>query len=109
MSSPAVRGRSFDSLYRHGYVRVAVATPRLCRAVPEFNGVRTLALAGRASADGAAVVIFPEVGISAYAIDDLLHQESVLSAVREALTRVVAQSRALLPVIVAGAPLRHEG
>jgi NAD+ synthase (glutamine-hydrolysing) len=109
MSSPAVRSGSFDSLYSHGYVCVAVAVPHLRGAEPEFNCARTLALAAQASADGAAVVIFPELGMSAYAIDDLLHQQALLDAVDDALARVVAHSEALVPVIVVGAPLRHEG
>src|SRR5947209_2366613 len=109
MSSPAVRSRSFDSPYTHGYVRVAVAVPHLRRAEPEFNCSRTLALAAQASADGAALVTFPELGMSAYAIDDLLHQQALLDAVGHALADVVAQSETLFPVIVVGAPLRFEG
>ena len=103
------REHSFECLYRHGYARVAAAVPQLRRAEPEFNAKRALALASRASADGAAVVIFPELGMSAYAIDDLLHQQALLDAVEVALARVVAGSETLLPLIVVGAPLRTEG
>ena len=103
------REHSFECLYRHGCARVAVAVPQLRPAEPEFNAASTLTLARRASADGAALVIFPELGMSAYAIDDLLHQQALLDAVEAALARVVAGSEALLPVIVVGAPLRTEG
>ena len=40
---------NFDSLYSHGFVRVAVAVPALRVADPAFNVARTIALAGRAS------------------------------------------------------------
>jgi NAD+ synthase (glutamine-hydrolysing) len=98
----------FGSLYSHGFVRIAAAVPHVRVAEPAFNAERTLALAQRASESGAAMVTFPELGLSAYAIDDLLHQSALLSAVRTALAEVVAASTALRPVIVVGAPLAAE-
>jgi NAD+ synthase (glutamine-hydrolysing) len=99
----------FDSLYRHGFVRVAAAVPQVRIADPEFNSERTLALAARASDAGAALVIFPELGLSGYAIDDLLHQRALLAGVRRGVERIVAESATLRPLIVAGAPLQIEG
>ena len=66
---------SFHSLYSHGFVRVAAATPRVGLADPAFNAGHTLALARRASDEHAALVVFPELGLSGYSIDDLLHQD----------------------------------
>ena len=63
---------AFDSLYTHGFARVAAAVPHLRPAEPVFNVERTLALASQASDERAALVVFPELGLSAYAIDDLL-------------------------------------
>ncbi|HUO73959.1 MAG TPA: NAD(+) synthase [Solirubrobacteraceae bacterium] len=99
---------SFRSLHNHGFVRVASAVPHVRVAEPAFNAERTLALAQRASDAQAALVIFPELGISAYSIDDLLHQEALLDAVREALGRIVAASAEMRPLIVVGAPLEAE-
>jgi NAD+ synthase (glutamine-hydrolysing) len=101
--------RPFASLYSHGFVRVAAAVPHLRPAEPAFNAERTLALARRASEDHAALIAFPELGISAYAIDDLLHQEALTDAVLSALAGLVAASRELVPAIVVGAPLRAQG
>jgi NAD+ synthase (glutamine-hydrolysing) len=53
-------------------------------------------------------VIFPELGLSGYSIDDLLHQTALLDAVAGALDRVVSESASLSPIIVVGAPLRFE-
>ena len=88
---------AFDSLYTHGFARVAAAVPHLKPADPAFNAERTLALAGRASEQRAALAVFPELGLSAYAIDDLLHQDALIEAVERALAELVEASRDLLP------------
>ncbi|MCC6170099.1 MAG: NAD(+) synthase [Caldilineaceae bacterium] len=98
----------FNSIYRHGFVRVAVGVPQLKVADPGYNTERTLGLAERASAQGAAVVLFPELGISAYSNDDLFHQDALLDATRQGVARVVEASTGLSPVVVVGAPLRFE-
>ena len=54
-------------------------------------------------------MIFPELGLSAYAIDDLLLQDALLDAVERAIDQLVEASRGLFPVLVVGAPLRFEG
>jgi NAD+ synthase (glutamine-hydrolysing) len=99
---------SFASLYSHGFARVATAVPHMRIGEPEFNADRTLALARQASDDHAAVVIFPELGLSGYSIDDLLHQTALLDGVVEALERIAAESAGLEPIVVVGAPLRSE-
>src|SRR5437588_441400 len=75
---------------------------------PAVNAERTLALARRASDEGAALVVFPELGLSGYAIEDLFHQQAVTESVLQALERVVAASADLAPLLVVGAPLRAE-
>src|SRR4051812_26115757 len=99
----------YDSLYSHGFARVAAAVPHLRPAEPVFNVERTLELAGRASENDAALVVFPELGLSAYAIDDLLHQHAVTDAVLDGLERIVEASRDLFGVLIVGAPLWAEG
>jgi NAD+ synthase (glutamine-hydrolysing) len=101
--------RTFGSLYSHGYVRVAAAVPHVQIAEPLVNAERTLELARRASAQDAALVAFPELGLSGYSIEDLLHQQALLDGVLEGLGRLVDASAELLPVLVVGAPLRAEG
>jgi NAD+ synthase (glutamine-hydrolysing) len=99
---------SFASLYNHGFVRVASAVPHVHIGAPDLNAERTLALARQASDVQAALVIFPELGISGYSIDDLLHQTALLDAVEGAVERIASESVSLSPVIVVGAPLRFE-
>jgi NAD+ synthase (glutamine-hydrolysing) len=107
--SPPKDSAQFGSLYEHGFVRVAAAVPHVRPADPRFNADRTLALADWAADEGAALVVFPELGISAYAIDDLLHQQALTDQVTDALERIVSASEELAPVLVVGAPLYAEG
>ena len=100
--------RPFNSIYRHGFARVAVCIPRVRVAAAELNAERTLALAQRASDDRAVVALFPELGLSAYSNEDLFHQDALLDASLAALDRVVAASRDLGPVLLVGLPLRVE-
>jgi NAD+ synthase (glutamine-hydrolysing) len=99
---------SFASLYSHGFVRVSAAVPHMRIGDPAVNADRTLALVRQASDDHAAVVMFPELGLSGYSIDDLLHQGALLDAVVQAIGRIAADSAGLEPIVVVGAPLRSE-
>jgi NAD+ synthase (glutamine-hydrolysing) len=101
-------GRRFDSLYEHGFVRVAAAVPRVQIAEPAANAERTLALARAASEAHAALVVFPELGLSGYSIEDLFHQQAVTDGVVDAIEGIAEESASLEPVILVGAPLRAE-
>ncbi len=99
----------FHSLYQHGFARVAACVPRSAVADPAANAEAILALARHCDAQGAAVAVFPELCVSGYAIEDLLQQEALLSAVERALKAIAAASADLLPVLLVGAPLRQGG
>src|SRR6188768_2696474 len=101
--------RRFDSLYTHGFARVAVCLPAVRVADPDFNLKATAELAGRAAAQHAAVALFPELGLSAYSNDDLFHQDALLEATKTALAEVVKASAELTPILAVGAPLRIDG
>ncbi|GAB4124126.1 MAG: NAD(+) synthase [Roseiflexaceae bacterium] len=99
----------FFSIYRHGFARVAVGVPALKVADPHYNAERTIELARKAAVANAVVVLFPELGISAYTNEDLFHQDALLEATIAGLAEVREASRSLLPVLIVGAPLRFEG
>ncbi len=91
----------------HGFVRVAAATPVVHIADPAANAAEHLALIQEAGAAGADLVVFPELSLSAYAIDDLHMQKTLLDAV-EAQLPALAQAAAEAGVAaVVGAPIRH--
>lgn len=99
----------FFSPYRHQFVRLASCVPQVAVADPAANGDEVAALVERGDRDGVGVMLFPELGLSAYAIDDLLFQDVLLDGVVEQIGRLVELSRERLPVIVVGAPLRWRG
>src|SRR3954452_397543 len=105
-SDGASGGDGFFNLYNHDLVRVAVALPAVKVADPLYNAEQTSALLRQAAAQQAALVLFPELGLSAYSCEDLFHQRALLETSLEALAAVVATSAALPLVGVVGLPLQ---
>ena len=96
----------FYSLYSHEFVRVACCVPRTKVADTAYNLAETLKLAAKGDKARAAVMVFPELGLSSYSIEDLLLQDALLDQVEASIAEVVAASRKLFPVLIVGAPLR---
>ena len=99
----------FFNLYRHGFVRVALATPTVRVGDPGFNREATLALMREAARRRARVAVFPELGLSAYSCEDLFHQQALLRAAEEALAWLLARSRALPLAAFVGLPVALDG
>ncbi|MBM3575089.1 MAG: NAD(+) synthase [Alphaproteobacteria bacterium] len=99
----------FFCLHNHGFIRAAVATPQLKVAEPAFNAAKIIEMSQQADQQAASVVLFPELGLSAYAIDDLLQQDVLLLAVERGLEEIIKASAHLKPIIIVGAPLRYHG
>ncbi|OYW59204.1 MAG: NAD(+) synthase [Rhizobiales bacterium 17-65-6] len=99
----------FHSLYSHEFIRIASCVPRAGVADPSFAAEETIRLARQGDAASTAIMLFPELGISSYAIDDLLFQDALLDAVDTAIDRIRQASAELFPVLVIGAPLRRAG
>ena len=109
LSERACSMAEFFSPYSHQFIRIATCVPQLAIADPAKNGDQIAALVERGDKDGVGLLLFPELCLSAYAIDDLLFQDALLDAVLAQLGRLVELSRKRAPVIVVGAPLRWEG
>lgn len=100
---------NFFNLYRHNFVRIAVAVPRTHVADPASNAKETIALMRETDARHAVVTLFPELGLSAYTCDDLFHQRALLDACLAALNDVLLASRDLESVAIVGVPLDIDG
>ncbi len=98
-------GESFFNLYSHELVRVAVATPEVRVADPAFNGRQTIEGMRHAAGRQAILVLFPELGLSAYSCEDFFQQRAVLDGCLDALRAVVTASEALSLVTVIGMPI----
>lgn len=101
--------RPFNSIYTHGFARLAVCVPELRVADPAFNTEKIIEMARRSSDAKAAVTLFPELCISAYTNDDLFHQDALLDATKTALARIVAESENFTSILIVGAPLAFDG
>ncbi|MBS0517693.1 MAG: NAD(+) synthase [Proteobacteria bacterium] len=99
----------FFSLYSHDFVRVACCVPRTRVADAAYNLAETLRLAELGDKSRTAVMVFPELGLSSYAIEDLLLQDALLDEIEASVATVVETSRRLFPVLIVGAPLRLAG
>jgi len=96
---------SFFNLYRHNFVRIGVAVPSARVADPEFNAEQTISLMKQAEERKALLVVFPELGLSAYSCEDLFQQQALLDGSREALGRIIEASRDLSLLSIVGLPL----
>ncbi len=101
--------KAFYSIHAHGFVRAAVCTPAVLPGDPGFNAAETLRLARDGDAQGCDLMLFPELGLSAYAIDDLFLQDALLKRVEAEVAALAEASKTLKSVLIVGAPVVCEG
>ncbi|HEY1289638.1 MAG TPA: NAD(+) synthase [Burkholderiales bacterium] len=101
--------KDFFNLYRHGFARVAVATPIVRVGDPRHNAEATLELIERAAAERTALVVFPELGLTAYTCDDLFHQRALIDEAEGALARLIERTRRLPIAALVGLPVTVNG
>jgi NAD+ synthase (glutamine-hydrolysing) len=100
------RTGNFFNLYNHDFVRVAVGVPSVRVADPAYNSESTIALIREAAERKAALVLFPELGLSAYSCDDLFQQRALLDACLDGVAQVVEATAKIPIVAVVGAPIQ---
>ncbi|MGZ8419348.1 MAG: NAD(+) synthase [Allosphingosinicella sp.] len=103
------RKAPFEAIHRHGFVRVSAASPTGSSGDVGFNVDQAVALAEEADGKGCDLVVYPELNISSYAVDDLFLQEAFLDAVEDGIARFRDSTAKLGPVFVIGAPIRRNG
>ena len=96
----------FHSPRTHGFVRVAAATPVSHVGDPVANAGEHLALIREAADEGCDLVVFPELSLSAYAIDDLHMQAALLDEVERQVAVLAAATEDSGVVAIVGAPIR---
>ncbi len=106
MTKPA---HDFHSLHRQGMIRTGVCTPLATVGDPAANTDAAIEAARHGDANGADLLLFPELNISAYAIDDLHLQDALIDATEAGIARLVEASADLRPVLCVGAALRRNG
>ncbi len=99
----------FFSLHRQRMVRVAAATPPASVGDTRANADATIALARTAHDRGCDLVVFPELNLTSYAIDDLHLQSAQQRGTLDAIRAVAAATVALKPVLLVGAAIERNG
>jgi len=97
----------FHSPRTHGFVRVAAATPVAHTADPKANADEHHALIRQAGEQGVDLIVFPELSLSGYAIDDLLMQDALLAEVERQIAVLAEAADEAGVVAVIGAPVRN--
>src|SRR5260370_28811937 len=101
--------KDFFNLYRHGFVRLAVATPLVRVGDPGHDGDATEKLMREAAREKALLAVFPELGLPAYSCEDLFHQQALIEASEAALERLLARTRTLPLAALVGLPVAVDG
>ncbi|MFC3580351.1 NAD(+) synthase [Sphingomonas hylomeconis] len=99
----------FHSIHSHGLIRVGACTPAASVGDCAANAAATILLAERGHKAGADLLVFPELNLTSYAIDDLHLQTAQQQATEAAIAAVVAASATLRPVLLVGAAIPRNG
>ena len=94
---------------RDGYIKVAAITPDVRVADTKFNTERICENIIACSADGAKVLVFPELCITGYSCGDLFLQELLLEQASDGLARIAACTKNVDAIVFVGLPVRHQG
>jgi NAD+ synthase (glutamine-hydrolysing) len=101
--------KDFFNLYRHGFARVATATPLVRIGDPEANLAATVALMQQAARRKAMLAVFPELGLSGYSCEDLFHQQALVEGAEDSLARLMQRTRKLPLAALVGLPVAVDG
>jgi len=101
--------KDFFNLYRHGFARLAVATPLVRVGDPRHNLEATLELMREAAREKALLAVFPELGLSAYSCEDLFHQQALIEAAEDALASLLKGTKNLPLAALVGLPVAIDG
>ncbi|THD37667.1 MAG: NAD(+) synthase [Sphingomonas sp.] len=99
----------FFSHHAHEFLRVAACTPVATVGDIAANAAAAIALARRGHDDACDLLVYPELNISSYAIDDLHLQDAIQRATDAALAEVAAATAKLRPVLLVGAAIPRDG
>lgn len=104
-----VKTHPFYSIHRHELVRVAACTPPATVGDPAANARAAIDLARKADAQAVDLLVYPELNLSSYAIDDLHMQAAQHIATEQAIAALVKASSKLRTVLVVGAAIPRNG
>lgn len=94
---------------KDGFVKVAAVTPKIRVADVDFNTQQVIELYRKAYEEGARLIVFPELVLTAYTCNDLFLQAPLLEKSRLALLRIVQETAGRQALLFVGLPLEVSG
>ncbi|MCF0262808.1 MAG: NAD(+) synthase, partial [Sphaerochaetaceae bacterium] len=93
---------------RHGFIKVATATPSVKVADCTHNADKILNLINKAHEEGVHLLVLPELCVTSYTCQDLFHQQSLLESAQDNAVRIASKVPRNM-VVVYGAPIEFRG
>lgn len=94
---------------KHGFIKVAAATPTIRVADCKYNGDRIIEYIDKAKEKKISLLVFPELSITGYTCGDLFLQETLLRRSMEEVKRVALSTLGSDIMVVVGLPYQHRG
>ena len=92
-----------------GFVKVAAVTPKIRVADPVYNRTVICECMEKACAEGAKIILFPELCLTGYTCGDLFLQQLLLKQASEQLLRVAEATRDMDALVMVGLPVKRAG
>ena len=94
----------------YGFIKTACVSPRLKVSDCCFNAEKIIEAAETAAGNGATVIVFPELSITAYTCGDLFFQHALLKSAEKQLALIIEKTSKLGSLLFVGLPVaRTEG
>jgi len=94
---------------KHGYIRVAAATPDVKVADPQFNRENIVRLIREGIERNTKIMVFPELCLTAYTCADLFGQDALLTKAKEELKVIVKETEGSDLLAFIGLPWERDG
>ena len=94
---------------KHGFIKVAAATPRVTVADCKANGDEILKAIHEMEKEHVKLMVFPEFCITGYTCHDLFLQRCLLDSAWDELLHIADETKETDALIFVGLPLRHRG
>lgn len=92
---------------KDGFVRVGCSNFEVQLSNVEYNAKEIIKYANKAANEGIKILVFPELCLTGYTIEDLFYQKRVLNEVYKQIDVILDQTYELDMLFVIGAPLIH--
>ena len=90
---------------RHGFIKVAAATPDIRVADVDYNKGQIIKQMDEAAEAGAKIIVFPELCITGYTCSDLFLQDILLNSAKKALVEIAEHTKNLDALVFVGVPI----